>query len=588
MGSFRDQVKGIFIIALLFLSFNQGKSQSYCKVEVSQPSTYIDLVELVDLKHTSGEDGYGDFTNVGTTLGKDQFYNLLYSIVKPEGTPASRIEAWIDFNQDGDFEDDQESLFSWDPIESSEKVSFSFYVPPTALSGATRLRIKVNAVSDTHGPCSPFSDGEVEDYSVYIKGEDSFCIPLSTGDAHIKRVQVGDIDHVSGNEGRLGDFRYLSTSIMRGERFTLTLEKSANSNILSRIRVDFNQDGDFDDVGEHSESVATIDIWNDNPEEKLQLTVPPTAQLGKTTLQVQFGYADCDNERIGETELYTLNIVDAPSYAILGYKRNFSFVSKTSGELKFQNNQVVIDHNADGTEGGRWKVVPGLADPSAFSFESVEFPGHYLRHQGFKLYLHEKEATPAHLMNIFNKDATFWAHPGFSYPHANYRGAVAFESFNYPGLYITYSDNGLFIREVENDEDILNLTDSELKSTFKLIPHTEDVITTSSSDVSAAPESFDVKLTSANPVIAHEAKIEVTIGYDSWINVALTTEGVRPGGTPIVTLQHEDFKSGTHELAFDLSTTAQRLVGGSALTPGVYILSVRTNQHKKGIKLVVE
>jgi hypothetical protein len=36
-----------------------------------------------------------------------------------------------------------------------------------------------------------------------------------------------------------------------------------------------------------------------------------------------------------------------------------------------------------------FKMVPGLADSRHVSFESVNYPGHYLRHQGFRLNLHQ-------------------------------------------------------------------------------------------------------------------------------------------------------------------------------------------------------
>jgi len=32
-----------------------------------------------------------------------------------------------------------------------------------------------------------------------------------------------------------------------------------------------------------------------------------------------------------------------------------------------------------------WKLVPGLADPAGVSFESVNYPGRYLRHYNYLL-----------------------------------------------------------------------------------------------------------------------------------------------------------------------------------------------------------
>ena len=52
-------------------------------------------------------------------------------------------------------------------------------------------------------------------------------------------------------------------------------------------------------------------------------------------------------------------------------------------------------------------VRPGLADPSAVSFESVNFPGRFLRHRGAELFLDPADGTAG-----FAADATFRVRPG--------------------------------------------------------------------------------------------------------------------------------------------------------------------------------
>ena len=47
-------------------------------------------------------------------------------------------------------------------------------------------------------------------------------------------------------------------------------------------------------------------------------------------------------------------------------------------------------------------VRPGNANASQVSFESVNFPGHFLRHAGFRLFLHPKDGSA-----LFNADSTF-------------------------------------------------------------------------------------------------------------------------------------------------------------------------------------
>ncbi|WNG19104.1 AbfB domain-containing protein [Cystobacter fuscus] len=75
-----------------------------------------------------------------------------------------------------------------------------------------------------------------------------------------------------------------------------------------------------------------------------------------------------------------------------------------------------------------FKLVPGLADVSCYSFESRNYPGQYLRHQGSRL---RKDAPDGSA--LFDQDATFCAQPGLS------GTGVSFESFNFPGRYIRHS-----------------------------------------------------------------------------------------------------------------------------------------------------
>ena len=53
-------------------------------------------------------------------------------------------------------------------------------------------------------------------------------------------------------------------------------------------------------------------------------------------------------------------------------------------------------------EDSAWHMRPGLADPNGVSFESLNLPGHYLRHRDFHLFL-DHEGTP----NLA-ADATFF------------------------------------------------------------------------------------------------------------------------------------------------------------------------------------
>lgn len=128
---------------------------------------YIGRFQLNTINNPStGNNGYSDFTSISTSLNKSTSYTLT---ITPTWTGSSYSEGyavWIDYNQDGDFNDAGELVWS-KTASTTTPVSGSFTVPSTATSGATRIRVsmKYNGVPT---PCEVFSYGEVEDYTVNI------------------------------------------------------------------------------------------------------------------------------------------------------------------------------------------------------------------------------------------------------------------------------------------------------------------------------------------------------------------------------------------------------------------------------------
>ncbi|MEV6600248.1 AbfB domain-containing protein [Actinoplanes sp. NPDC051346] len=81
-------------------------------------------------------------------------------------------------------------------------------------------------------------------------------------------------------------------------------------------------------------------------------------------------------------------------------------------------------------------VRTGFADTSCYSFESVNYPGQYLRHSGYRLQKSPNDNTP-----IFHQDATFCAQP----PLNGGPGNVSLESINYPGYYWRHYAEAVYI-----------------------------------------------------------------------------------------------------------------------------------------------
>jgi Alpha-L-arabinofuranosidase B (ABFB) domain/Glycosyl hydrolases family 2, sugar binding domain/Glycosyl hydrolases family 2 len=81
-------------------------------------------------------------------------------------------------------------------------------------------------------------------------------------------------------------------------------------------------------------------------------------------------------------------------------------------------------------------VRAGFADPTCYSFESVNFPGQYLRHASYRLQKSSNDGS-----TIFQQDATFCAQP----PLNGGSGNVSLESFNYPGYHWRHYAEAVYI-----------------------------------------------------------------------------------------------------------------------------------------------
>ncbi|WP_238006823.1 AbfB domain-containing protein [Dactylosporangium sp. AC04546] len=78
--------------------------------------------------------------------------------------------------------------------------------------------------------------------------------------------------------------------------------------------------------------------------------------------------------------------------------------------------------------------MTGLADARCYSFESVNFPGRYLRHADSRV-----RNSPDDGSALMCADATFCARPGVG------GVGVTFESLNIPGSYLRHFESQVYI-----------------------------------------------------------------------------------------------------------------------------------------------
>jgi len=123
------------------------------------------------IDNISGDDGgYADYTNFSTDVIPGDVYPV-NCIIGLNGTWTEFFRIWIDFDQNGELDEDE---LVFDPGGSSESQSGTITIPTDAINGSTLMRVAMK-YNSTSTPCEEaFSFGEVEDYCVNIINPD-FC-----------------------------------------------------------------------------------------------------------------------------------------------------------------------------------------------------------------------------------------------------------------------------------------------------------------------------------------------------------------------------------------------------------------------------
>jgi bacillolysin len=128
---------------------------------------YIGRVQIGTINNAStGGTGYSDYTSISTNVTKGITTTITVTPTWTGTVYAEGYAVWIDLNNDKDFADTGELVWS-KAAATATPATGSFTVPTTAITGATRMRVsmKYNGVPTS---CEAISYGEVEDYTVNL------------------------------------------------------------------------------------------------------------------------------------------------------------------------------------------------------------------------------------------------------------------------------------------------------------------------------------------------------------------------------------------------------------------------------------
>ena len=162
---------------LLFLLFQISLFAQYC-TNVGPTSTIDSNVESVVLSGVVGNINYTgcpgivglhDLTqSVNVSLNAGGTYSISIKFGTCGGNYAGAGEAWIDFDQNGNF-DTYESLGTWVGTPPAPVQNWSFTVPPNAVNGLTRLRVMQREQGTIPlNPCGTYQWGSVTDFGITL------------------------------------------------------------------------------------------------------------------------------------------------------------------------------------------------------------------------------------------------------------------------------------------------------------------------------------------------------------------------------------------------------------------------------------
>lgn len=298
-----------------YITVNGSNNPDYCASAGNRVSyEWIANVSVDNFSNASSAQTYSDFTDQTVTLTKGQSHSISLTPGFSGSAYNEYFRVWIDYNQDGDFEDAGELAFDAGSASNST-VNGSLTPPGSATIGNTRMRVSMKySTAPTY--CGDQGDAEVEDYTVNISDGSTnppadYCEVTNGAPSgqYIKRVQIGSIDNSTTYvSGGYSDYTSQSTTLSGGNSASITVTPHTTwSGTGAKAWIDWNQDGDFDDANEEVLSGSgTGGSYSAN------FNVPTGATNGSTRLRVRALYGGtinpCGDEYFSEVEDYTIQV----------------------------------------------------------------------------------------------------------------------------------------------------------------------------------------------------------------------------------------------------------------------------------------
>lgn len=213
------------------------------------------------------DDGYSDYTDQFITAYQGTIFNFELT-TDPFGWNGM-IKIWVDWNQDGIFDESENVYTSADWIDAGETVTGSYEIPLSAVVGDTRMRVRILSSDDFDACGFTENSGESEDYKftvvladpcdevafsdVTVDGPESICAmhgftvvsdgtPVASGITRIWQSRTpagtGAWTDIAGAEG----LNYVAAGISDATdyRYIITCEASGDTDTSNVLTVNIN------------------------------------------------------------------------------------------------------------------------------------------------------------------------------------------------------------------------------------------------------------------------------------------------------------------------------------------------------------
>lgn len=147
--------------------FTTEGCNGYCQAFGRTDFEFIDRITIDSIDNLSGNNfGYADFFEQTTNMVAGDTYGFSFEPGFEQGQFLQYWRVYIDTNRDSIFSLNEEVYSS--NFGSVDPLTDSFTVPGVVDTGLTRMRVIMTAFQ-SFGACGSYSEGEVEDYGVYLQ-----------------------------------------------------------------------------------------------------------------------------------------------------------------------------------------------------------------------------------------------------------------------------------------------------------------------------------------------------------------------------------------------------------------------------------